>query len=100
MTRATQADQRLADGTSNQGSITATLRSLIKIFGQPNGQPSDKTTVEWVLQFENGTVATVYDWKRDEYGLGEIDLDELVDWNIGGFDNDAYEQVRRAVRLG
>jgi hypothetical protein len=98
MTRATQADQRLADGTSGQGSITATLRTLLKIFGQPNGQPSDKTTVEWVLQFENGTIATVYDWKR--YELGTPEMDERTDWEVGGHDHDAYEQVRRAVRLG
>jgi hypothetical protein len=98
MTRAAQVADSLAHGTSNQGSITATLRSLIKIFGQPNGQPSDKTTVEWVLQFESGTVATVYDWKR--YELGTPGLDERTDWEVGGFDNDAHEQVRRAVRLG
>ena len=98
MTRATQADESLANGTSGQGSITATLRTLLKIFGQPNGQPSDKTTVEWVLQFENGTIATVYDWKR--YELGTPEMDERTDWEVGGFDNDAYEQVRRAVRLG
>ena len=97
MTRATQADESLANGTSGQGSVTATLRTLLKIFGQPNGQPSDKTTVEWVLQFENGTIATVYDWKR--YELGTPEMDEHTDWEVGGHDHDAYEQVRRAVSL-
>jgi len=100
MTPATPVADSLASGTSYQGEVQATLRTMIKIFGEPNSVGSDKTTCEWTLQFENGTIATVYDWKRDEYGIGEIDLDARVDWTIGGFDNDAYEQVRRAVRLG
>jgi translation initiation factor IF-1 len=28
--------------------------------------PGDKVTIEWGIRFEDGTIATIYDWKRYE----------------------------------
>lgn len=70
-----------ANGTSLQGEIVTTYAELCQIFGQPNYGPDadmDKTTCEWALQFEDGTVATIYDWKTRYTPRGDYS------WHIGG----------------
>jgi hypothetical protein len=48
--------------------------------------------------FSDGSVVTIYDWKR--YDLGAPDMDEIMEYNIGGFNKDAAEKVKMAVLLG
>ena len=73
------------NGTSLQGYITTTRRSLNQAFGLVERDVfADKVQYEWTLQFEVSrypdVVATIYDYK--EYD--EIGLDELYNWHIGG----------------
>lgn len=92
-------DVRVSDGTSLQGYTETTMRKLIEVFGQPEyyGDGGDKVTVEWCLKFEDGTVATIYDWKR--YELGTPELDELIHWNVGGFSPVALATVEYQMRV-
>ena len=86
-------------GTSLQGYITTTMRELNSVFGEPTFYyPGDKVTVEWEHTFSDGTVVTVYDWKRYDDGVPE--MDEIFEYNIGGFNKDAAEKVKMAVLLG
>jgi hypothetical protein len=86
-------------GTSLQGYITTTMRELNSVFGEPTFYyPGDKVTVEWEHTFSDGTVVTVYDWKRYDDGVPE--MDEIFEYNIGGFNKDAVEKVKMAVLLG
>ena len=91
-----KVDHALGSGTSLQGYVTTTLRRLITAFGQPqyHGE-GDKVTVDWAMVFEDGTVATVYDWKR--YELGTPALDEVFQYNIGGENKEAAYLVKKAV---
>lgn len=90
-----------ANGTSLRGHVTATLADLIETFGEPmrTSFGDDKTTVEWVLVFENedeaDTVATIYDWKNE----GTPKFHEVFEWNIGGKDYDAVIKVHDALAL-
>ena len=73
------------NGTSLQGYITMTRRSLNKAFGVvERDEFADKVQYEWMLQFEVSgypdVVATIYDYKEYE----DIDLDTLYQWHIGG----------------
>lgn len=73
------------NGTSLQGYITMTRRSLNKAFGVvERDEFADKVQYEWMLQFEVSghpdVVVTIYDYK--EYK--DIDLDTLYLWHIGG----------------
>jgi hypothetical protein len=71
----------IANGTSLQGEIVATYAELCQIFGQPDYGPDadmDKTTCEWTLKFEDGTIATLYDWKTRYTPRGDYS------WHIGG----------------
>jgi hypothetical protein len=86
----------ISNGTSLQGYVTTTMRDLIAVFDEPTFYyPGDKVTVEWTHMFSDGSVATIYDWKR--YDLGAPDMDELMEYNIGGFNRDVVELVKNAV---
>jgi len=77
-----------ANGTSFQGTVTTTYNNLIDLFGQPRkGSIDKKTNCSWVLEFTDGTVATIYDWKMPEIPM------EAYKWHIGGKTKKAVEKV-------
>jgi len=82
----------LVTGTSLKGHIVTTYAELVEKFGEPN-KGSDKTTVEWRLDFEDGTVATIYDWKYGETPMHK------TEWNIGGKNSDAVFRVYETMGL-
>lgn len=77
-------------GTSLQGYFTATYNEVVAKFGKPD-QGYDKTTVEWFIKFEDGTVATIYDWKSESPAHYP---DEPYEWHIGGFKGKAKEYIQ------
>jgi hypothetical protein len=92
-------DPQLGSGTSLKGYVTSTLAELIETFGEPEYfAEGDKVTVEWSILFDNGTVATIYDWKR--YEMGRPALTEVFQYNIGGHDHEAVTLVKKALRKG
>jgi hypothetical protein len=82
-----------ANMTCLQGYIRATYSELVEVFGEPEGG-GDKTTAEWCLRFEDGTVATIYDWKEYETPMYEYD------WHIGGHNKKAVDRVTRTFKQG
>lgn len=86
-------------GTCGQGYIFDVTRAEIEaVFGKPtyDSQVEEfsgdgKITVEWTLGFEDGTIATIYDWKR--YEMGTPEMNERITWNIGGNRHRAVELV-------
>jgi len=89
----TQGTWTEANGTSLQGYIMATYDQLVARFGQPD-EGGDKTTVEWVLAFADGTIATIYDWKEYETPMG------LYSWHIGGRSQKAVDRVTSTFKQG
>ena len=84
-------------GTWLQGHIVTTRATLEAAFGTPTEyEEGGKMTIEWGLRFENGTLATVYDWKR--YELGTPAQDEEITYNVGGLTVEAVEQVKEALQ--
>jgi hypothetical protein len=81
------------NGTCLQGKMPAYFHQLVEVFGEPEGG-GDKTTVEWCLEFEDGTIATIYDWKEYETPMG------LYQWHIGGRNKDAVYAVMDAFKQG
>jgi hypothetical protein len=66
-------------------------------FGEPflDGVSADgKTTVEWRVTFDDGIVATIYDWKRAETPAA----DEWIRWHIGGRHSLAVTHVDAAIK--
>lgn len=89
----TMATSSESEGTWLQGTIATTYGKLVETFGEPNGSPGDKTTVEWILRFPDGTIATIYDWKLNNTPK------DLYDWHIGGRTKTAVSAVLSAVYL-
>lgn len=83
--------------TSLQGYIRASYDQLVAVFGEPEYGPDDtggdKVTCEWVISFEDGTVATIYDWK--EYNTPY----HMYDWHIGGKSKEAVWAVTEAFQM-
>lgn len=78
--------------TSLQGYMPARYDQLVAVFGEPDELGGDKTTAEWCLQFEDGTVATIYDWKEYQTPMG------MYNWHIGGKSKTAVARVQEAFR--
>ena len=89
----TQAEWTEANGTSLQGYVQAHYHQLVAVFGEPQ-EGGDKTTVEWVLKFADGTVATIYDWKEEQTPEG------MYHWHIGGRSNLAVARVTSTFKQG
>jgi hypothetical protein len=81
------------DGTHLVGYVETTFDELVKTFGEPHHTESDdgKITAEWGLEFPDGTIATIYDWKEEETPLGKYD------WHIGGRTDYAVVFVKLAL---
>ncbi len=72
--------------------INTTVNKLIKAIGKPymhKNLGDDKVNFEWRMELEDGTVFTVYDYK--EYR--KLDLDELIEFHIGGFNATSTERA-------
>ena len=75
------------NGSCYMGEVIVDYSVLVEKFGPPKpGSDNYKTDVEWYIEFEDGNVATIYNWKdghnyRGEEGLHHTDIKE---WHIGG----------------
>jgi hypothetical protein len=72
--------------------ISATYEELVRTFGEPGCGDGYKTRVEWDIQFADGTLASVYDWKSPE-----DEVEDVEDWNVGGFSVMAVRSVEAAL---
>ena len=86
------------NGTHLFGYIQATRAQLEVAFGPAEecGGEEDKVTTMWEIQFDNDSVATIYDWKR--YGQGAPEPHELESWHIGALSKQAEWSVHEAFR--
>lgn len=68
-------------GTSLRDTIDCSFDQLVEAFGKPmyNNSGDDKVKAEWFVEFDDGTIATIYDWKSS------LDPEDNTDWHIGGF---------------
>jgi hypothetical protein len=86
------------NGTCLQGYVKTTYHHLVSAFGQPefgpNNHTGDKVTCEWCLRFEDGTVATIYEWKNGFTPMG------MEEWHIGGNSRYAVERVLEVLEKG
>lgn len=77
----------IADRTSLQGYIDASYEELVAVFGEPDRVCDEyKVDAEWTIRFENGVVATIYNYKDGKHYCGEegLDVEDIRDWHIGG----------------
>lgn len=80
--------------------ITTTPERLTNLFGPPTYESNDgedKVNMEWVLELDNGSVFTIYDWK--EYK--KLSMTHKIDWHIGarnsGISVDAWAELMNTI---
>ncbi len=69
------------------GYISCTYESLIHLFGKPleDGFDNYKSDAEWHLQFADGRIATIYNWKNGKNYCGELGMEpkDITMWHVG-----------------
>ena len=87
-------------GTHLQGYINVEYSTLKKLFGKPTAGDSYKTDAEWEIQFEDGSVATIYNWKNGKNYCGKegIPKTKITKWNIGGNDVSVVQKLESILR--
>ena len=87
--------------TCLQGHIKADYKDLIAAFGKPMDGDGIKVDAEWNIQFDDGTIATIYNWKNGLAYMSDLglDTDKITDWNIGGASPRSAELVTIALDL-
>jgi hypothetical protein len=97
----THNDKRVnCGGTSFQGDLTATFANLKKKFGKPHGSDGYKSDAEWEIEFENGVVATIYNWKngKNYCGASGTAKTKITNWHVGGKSQEAVRLVKEALQ--
>jgi hypothetical protein len=74
------------NGSHLQGYIDAGYAELVALFGKPHGSDGHKVDAEWNVEFSDGTVATIYNYKNGRN-------------YIGGFTKQAVDKVQIAIDL-
>lgn len=88
--------------TCLRGHITSTYANLVDVFGEPmkDGFDDYKSDAEWVVQFEDGLVATIYNYKNGMNYCGSegTPTHRITDWNIGGHDTAVVAHIIDALK--
>lgn len=89
------------NGTCLQGEITAGYDELVGLFGKPHDGDGYNVDAEWDIRFEDGTVATIYNWKngKNYYGEDGTPTEQITDWRIGGEHKRCVDKVQIAIDL-
>jgi len=70
-----------------QGRIDVEYAKLVKVFGEPISKVDEyKSDAEWHILFEDGILATIYNYKDGKNYLGDKGMlvKDITEWHIGG----------------
>jgi hypothetical protein len=89
-------------GSSLVGYVDVPYQMLVETFGEPSENDGHKVDAEWCLEFKDGTIATIYNYKsgRNYLGPQAPPVEEIIHWHIGGFNPKAERLVKKALELG
>lgn len=84
------------DMTSLQGYITTTYAKLVEKYGEPLKDDGYKSDAEWIIEWEDGAIGTIYNWKNGKNYLGNrgSEVEDITDWNIGGHKGIVVKRIR------
>lgn len=97
--------QRVGDiaGTSLQGYAPFSYARIVEVFGEPDPTPWDgDSAFTWRITFEDGTVASIYDYKDSSVYDERLPSPEQMKrdfmmWHIGGKGWPAVQHVIQAL---
>ena len=86
------------NGTHLQGYIKADYSKLRAMLGESHSFDGYKTDWSWDIEFEDGAVATIYNWKNGpNYGAVGVTPDMIREWHVGGHNGEALENVKKIL---
>jgi hypothetical protein len=82
-------------GICLKGYVRTNYDFLVEKLGTPNLNPSGDKKVNciWTVKFEDGSIATVYDWKTKEAPK------EIYNWQIGGASLDVLDKMEKILGI-
>lgn len=97
--RGDEAINAMMVDTSLRGYIHVTYQKLVELFGQPGEYDNYKSDTLWVVKFEDGAIASVYNYKDGPNYLGKegTPVIRIMEWHIGGKNNS--DVLRRMSEL-
>ncbi len=86
---------RYGNGTSLMGYIDISYAELVEKLGAGDRFDDYKSDAGWTIQFANGAVATIYNYKDGINYCGESGTpkESIRDWHIGGNGKRALKAV-------
>lgn len=86
-------------GSSLQGLVHAKYSDMCRVFGEPMDGDGHKVDAEWVVLFDDGVMATIYNWKDGKNYCGEygMDVKDITEWHVGGHSVMAVAKVAKLV---
>lgn len=87
------------NGTCLCGYVKVSYADLCRVFGTPTTGDAYKVDAEWILEFEDGIKATIYNYKdgRNYNGPEGMPTELITDWHIGGNDDETVRRVREIL---
>ena len=85
------------NGTCLQGYIDISFNDIVEKLGDFDDNYDDgKSDAEWTIVFNDGSVASIYNYKdgKNYNGAEGLETDEITDWHIGGKDKSVVAKVR------
>lgn len=89
-------DWQKINGSHFLGELEVTYDDLIEKLGTPSGDGDGyKVDAEWVIEFDDGMVGTIYNYKDGINYLGEMGftVKDICNWHIGGFSKEFLNRV-------
>ena len=80
--------------------VNVSYATLKKVFGKEHSDGDGyKVDAEWMLQFSDGVVATIYNYKDGKNYCGRSGLakSNITDWHVGGKSAKAVQNVERML---
>jgi hypothetical protein len=91
-----------AAGTWGRGLLNTSYDELVARFGKPmeDGYDDFKSDAEWHIQWDDGVVGTIYNWKNGRNYLGNDGLETwaITEWSIGGSSPEVVSRIKSIVR--
>ena len=98
------------DGTSLVGHLEdIDFYRMIDMFGRPGRDNHDdyKCDAQWDIEFDDGLVATIYNWKNglnyndkiDKSGDHGLQLTDMTHWNVGGTDRKVVDRLMSMLEI-
>lgn len=83
--------------SSFQGYLYKTYDDIAEKLGDSEINDGYKTDAEWWIQFEDGTFATIYNYKDgvNYNGTSGLSIGQITEWHIGGGSKDAVDRVHK-----